>query len=181
MTTGDIEKLNVDVIAFTGHKSLLGPTGIGGLYIKESVTIKHTRAGGTGVKSAQRHHLEEYPYRLEYGTLNTVGIAGLYAGLNWVCKKGVENIHRHEMNLTRQLRDGLNGINNVITYCADDLTNHIGILSFNIKGFTGKAESTLESCSLYVNNFSEKAFKFERYSSFNLISSSFVSISDFFS
>lgn len=135
MTTGDIEKLNVDVIAFTGHKSLLGPTGIGGLYIKESVTIKHTRAGGTGVKSAQRHHLEEYPYRLEYGTLNTVGIAGLYAGLNWVCKKGIENIHRHEMNLTRQLRDGLNGINNVITYCADDLTNHIGILSFNIKGF----------------------------------------------
>jgi cysteine desulfurase/selenocysteine lyase len=131
----DIEEMNVDVIAFTGHKSLLGPTGIGGLYVKEDVVIKHTRAGGTGVKSAQRHHLEEYPYRFEYGTLNTIGIAGLNAGLKWVLKKGIENIHEHEMNLTRQLRDGLKKIDNVTVYCADDLTNHIGVLSFNINGF----------------------------------------------
>lgn len=131
----DIEELNVDVIAFTGHKSILGPTGIGGLYVKEDVVIKHSRAGGTGVKSAQRHHLEEYPYRLEYGTLNTIGIAGLHAGLSWVMEKGIDNIHQHEMNLTRQLRDGLSRIDNVITYCTDTLTNHLGILSFNIKGF----------------------------------------------
>jgi len=139
----DIEEMNVDVIAFTGHKSFLGPTGIGGLYVKEDVVIKHTRAGGTGVKSALRHHLEEYPYRLEYGTLNTVGIAGLYAGLNWVLEKGIENIHEHEMNLTRQFRDELNRIDNVITYCADDLTNHIGVLSFNIKGFESVDTGTI--------------------------------------
>jgi len=131
----DIEEQNVDIIAFTGHKSILGPTGIGGLYVKEDVVIKHTRAGGTGVKSAQRHHLEEYPYRLECGTLNTVGIAGLYAGLNWVLEKKIDHIHQHEMDLTRQLRDGLNQIDNVVTYCADTLDNHIGVLSFNIKGF----------------------------------------------
>jgi len=139
----DIEELKVDIIAFTGHKSLLGPTGIGGLYVKEGVVINHTRAGGTGVKSAQRHHLEEYPYRLEYGTLNTVGIAGLYAGLNWVIEKGIEQIHSHEMALTRQLRDGLDRIDNVITYCADDLTNHIGVLSFNIKGFEAVNTGTI--------------------------------------
>lgn len=139
----DIENLNVDVIAFTGHKSLLGPTGVGGLYVGDNVVIRHTRAGGTGVKSAQRHHLEEYPYRLEYGTLNTVGIAGLSAGLNWVLENGIDHIHNQEMVLTRQLRDGLNQIKNVTTYCADDLTNHISVLSFNINGFEAVNTGTI--------------------------------------
>jgi cysteine desulfurase family protein len=139
----DVEESNVDVIAFTGHKSLLGPTGIGGLYVREGVCIKHTRAGGTGVRSAQRHHLEEYPFRLEYGTLNIVGIAGLYAGLNWVLEKGVDQIHQHEMSLTRQLRDGLREIDNVVMYSADDLENHIGVLSFNINGFEAVNTGTI--------------------------------------
>jgi selenocysteine lyase/cysteine desulfurase len=139
----DIEQLNVDVVAFTGHKSMLGPTGIGGLYVNKNVLIHHTRAGGTGVRSAQRHHLDDYPYRLEYGTLNTLGIAGLNAGLNWVMEKGIDTIHQQEMKLTRQLRDGLNRIDNVITYCTDTLTNHIGILSFNIKGFEAANTGTL--------------------------------------
>lgn len=131
----DIEDACIDIIAFTGHKSLLGPTGIGGLYVNDDIVIQHTRAGGTGVKSAQRHHLEEYPYRLEYGTLNTVGIAGLYAGLSWVLEKGIHAIHEHEMALTRQLRDGLSQIDRVVVYCADDLCDHIGVLSFNVRGF----------------------------------------------
>ncbi len=139
----DIEDANVDVIAFTGHKSLLGPTGIGGLYVKDDVVIKHTRAGGTGVKSAERHHLEEYPYRLEYGTLNIVGIAGLYAGLKWLDEKGLETIHTHELKLTQKLLDGLNAIDKVVTYCSNDLTNHIGVLSFNLKGFEAVNTGTI--------------------------------------
>ncbi len=139
----DIQELNIDVIAFTGHKSLLGPTGIGGLYVEEDVVIKHTRTGGTGVKSAQKHHLEEYPYRLEAGTLNTVGIAGLYAGINWVMDQGIDKIHKHEMALTEQLRDGLDKIENVITYCSDDLANHIGVLSFNVQGFESVNTATI--------------------------------------
>lgn len=131
----DIEALDIDIIAFTGHKSLLGPTGIGGLYVKDEITIKHTRAGGTGVKSALRHHPEEYPYRLEYGTPNIIGIAGLHAGLSWVLEKGLDTIHQHEIDLTRQLRDGLQQIKNVTVYCARSLTDHIGVLSFNINGF----------------------------------------------
>jgi len=130
----DIEKMNIDVVAFTGHKSLLGPVGIGGLYVKEGIVIKHTRAGGTGVKSAVKSHLEEYPYRLEYGTMNVVGVAGLYAGMKWLQKKGIDKIHKEEMALTEQFRDGLKEIDNIITYCQDDLTNHIGVISFNIKG-----------------------------------------------
>lgn len=130
----DMEADNIDVIAFTGHKSLLGPTGIGGLYVREGVEIRHTRAGGTGVRSAVRTHLEEYPWRMEYGTGNILGIAGLNAGVKWVLKKGLHEIHEHEMHLTTLLRDSLAAINDVILYCQDDLTNHIAVLPFNING-----------------------------------------------
>lgn len=130
----DIEEMNVDVVVFTGHKSFLGPTGIGGLYVREGIEIRHTRAGGTGVRSAVRTHLDEYPFRLEYGTLNTLGVAGLHAALKWIKKKGLNNIHEQEMKLTAMLRDGLKNVEGVTLYCQDDLTDHISILLFNIDG-----------------------------------------------
>ena len=130
----DIEQFYIDVIAFTGHKSLLGPTGIGGLYVRDGVEIRHTRAGGTGVRSAVRMHLDEYPYRLEYGTGNVVGIAGLHAGLKWIEEKGMDQIHNHEMKLARMLRDGLCELDDVSLYCQDDLADHIAVISFNIDG-----------------------------------------------
>jgi len=128
----DIEQHHVDIVAFTGHKSLLGPTGIGGLYVREGIDIRHTRAGGTGVRSAHRMHLDEYPYRLEYGTGNVMGIAGLHAGLKWIKERGIDKICDHEMKLTRMLRDGLGELNGVSLYCQDDLTDHISVMSFNI-------------------------------------------------
>ncbi|THB65152.1 MAG: aminotransferase class V-fold PLP-dependent enzyme, partial [Desulfovibrio sp.] len=139
----DVGAMHIDVLAFTGHKSLLGPVGLGGMYVAEGVDIRHTRAGGTGVKSAVRHHLEEYPYRMEYGTLNIVGIAGLYAGLKWLLKKGVETIHLQEMELTRKFVQGLQAIPGVVTYCQDDLDNHIGVVSFNIEGFEAVNTGTI--------------------------------------
>lgn len=139
----DIKESLVDVIAFTGHKSLMGPTGIGGLYVREGIEIRFTRAGGTGVRSAQRTHLEEYPYRLEYGTPNIVGIAGLYAGVNWVKKQGIENIHEREMELLRKLRDGLREIQGVTLYCQDSLENHIAVMLFNIDGLEATEVATL--------------------------------------
>ncbi len=139
----DIEDLNIDVVAFTGHKSLLGPTGIGGLYVREGIEIRHTRAGGTGVRSAVRTHLEEYPYRLEYGTINTLGVAGLQAGLKWVQKKGIDAIHEHEMNLAAKLREGLKELDGVDLYCQDDLRNHIAVLSFNVKGLEALHTATM--------------------------------------
>ena len=139
----DIEQSNIDVVAFTGHKSLLGPTGIGGLYVKEGIEIRHTRAGGTGVRSADRMHLEEYPYRLEYGTGNVAGIAGLHAGLKWLEEKGIDQIHRQEMKLTRMLRDGLKTLDGVSLHCQEDLSDHIGVLSFNIDGMEALNTGTL--------------------------------------
>ncbi|MBS1226202.1 MAG: uncharacterized protein H6R32_136, partial [Candidatus Aminicenantes bacterium] len=139
----DMEAQCLDVVAFTGHKSLLGPTGIGGLYVREGVEIRHTRAGGTGVRSAVKAHLDEYPYRLEYGTPNVMGIAGLKAGLTWVNAKGVESIHREEMRLAGILLDGLKAIPRVVTYCLDSLEDHIAVLAFNIEGMDAADVGTM--------------------------------------
>jgi cysteine desulfurase/selenocysteine lyase len=133
----------LDVVAFTGHKSLLGPTGIGGLYVREGIEIRHTRAGGTGVRSAERPHLDEYPFRLEYGTPNTIGIAGLNAGLKWVLAKGLSAIHEHEMELAQTLRDGLAAIPGVILYCQENLADHIAVLAFNVKGMDAADVGTM--------------------------------------
>jgi cysteine desulfurase / selenocysteine lyase len=139
----DMEEQCLDVVAFTGHKSLLGPTGIGGLYVREGVEIRQTRAGGTGVRSAVRTHLEEYPYRLEYGTPNVVGIAGLNAGLKWLLARGPKAIHEHELNLTRMLRDGLRDIPGVTLYCMDDLADHISVMAFNVDGLEAADVGTM--------------------------------------
>jgi len=139
----DIEDMSVDVVAFTGHKSLLGPTGIGGLYVRKGIEIRHSRAGGTGVRSAVRTHLSEYPYRLEYGTLNTLGVAGLHAGVKWIKNKGLKTIHEHEMKLTTLLRDGLKEIDGVALYCQDDLANHISVLLFNVDGMEALNTGTI--------------------------------------
>ncbi|MCU0288193.1 MAG: aminotransferase class V-fold PLP-dependent enzyme [Acidobacteria bacterium] len=131
----DIEEQFIDVVVFTGHKSLFGPTGIGGLYVREGIEINFTRAGGTGVRSAVKSHLPEYPYRLEYGTLNSVGIAGLHAGVKWIEEKGIKSIHDQEMKLTSMMRDGLKNTEGITLYCLEDLEDHISILLFNIEGF----------------------------------------------
>jgi cysteine desulfurase family protein len=139
----DLEEQNLDIVAFTGHKSLLGPTGIGGLYVREGIEIRVKRAGGTGVRSAVRTHLFEYPYRLEYGTINSVGVAGLHTGVKWLEEKGIQNIHEHEMKLTKMLKDGLQDVEGVTLYCQDDLTGHIGIFLFNVDGFEALNVGTL--------------------------------------
>lgn len=139
----DVESMALDVVAFTGHKSLMGPTGIGGLYVREGVEIRHTRAGGTGVRSAQRAHLDEYPYRLEYGTPNLLGIAGLHAGVTWLLQRGATAIHEQEMRLITRLRDGLRGLDGVELYCQDDLSRHIGVLACNVTGFEAADVGTL--------------------------------------
>jgi cysteine desulfurase family protein len=131
----DMVAMGIDVVVFTGHKCLMGPTGIGGSYVMEGVPVKYTRYGGTGVRSAQQTHLEEFPYRLECGTLNLVGVAGLNAGVKWVLEQGIESLHHKEIMLWDKLRLGLQKIPNVITYCADDIYNQNPVLSFNIKGF----------------------------------------------
>jgi len=132
----NMKEMNVDVLAFTGHKSLMGATGIGGLCVRNYVDIRHTRAGGTGVRSAFPFHLDEYPFRMEYGTPNVVGIASLWAGQEWIEEQGgVEKIHTQEMKLAQKLLDGFRQIDGVITYCCENLENHLSTITINVDGY----------------------------------------------
>ncbi len=131
----DAGSMNIDVVCFTGHKSLFGPTGTGGMYVGEHVEIWPCRSGGTGVKSALKTQVREYPWRMEFGTLNTMGIAGLLAGQRWIASRGgVRAVYDEEMTLARRLEDGLAAIDNVTLYCADMEHDHLPVLAFNIDG-----------------------------------------------
>jgi cysteine desulfurase family protein len=132
----DMQRMNIDVVAFTGHKSLLGPMGIGGLCVGPGVEIPHSRAGGTGVDSAHRRHLDAYPYRLEYGTPNMMGIAGLAKGLAYIEEQGgVAAVHRKEMELARILWEGLRAIDGVTLYGATSLEDRTPVFAFNLRGY----------------------------------------------
>jgi len=131
----NIEDMNIDALAFTGHKSLLGPTGIGGLYVSENVNVKATRSGGTGIASAYPLQVEEYPYHLEVGTLNLLGIAGLNLAQDYIQRKGIENIYDHEMKLLERLYSGLKEIDKVRIYGLEPGNKgRLPVLSFNIEG-----------------------------------------------
>jgi cysteine desulfurase family protein len=130
----DIDAMGIDILAFTGHKSLLAPTGIGGLYVREGVSIRATRFGGTGVNSVDPYHLEEYPYRLESGTSNVLGIAGLHFAQSYIAKRGVEKIYRHEMELFAKLQEGLAAIEGVTLHGTTSLQDRLPVLSFTVAG-----------------------------------------------
>ncbi|HUK64683.1 MAG TPA: aminotransferase class V-fold PLP-dependent enzyme, partial [Dongiaceae bacterium] len=130
----DVEAMGIGVLAFTGHKSLLGPTGTGGLYVREDVEIRHTRFGGTGVHSAYPYHLDEYPYRLEAGTGNLLGIAGLYFAQQYLARRGTGAIYRHEMELFARLQAGLEAIDGVTLHGTTSLEQRLPVLSFTLAG-----------------------------------------------
>ncbi|HUX08186.1 MAG TPA: aminotransferase class V-fold PLP-dependent enzyme [Acidobacteriota bacterium] len=128
----DVEAMNVDALAFTGHKSLLGPTGIGGVWVREGIDIRATRAGGTGVRSAYPMHLDEFPYRLEVGTCNLFGIAALHYAQEYIAERGLDNIHKHEMELFRRLYEGISEIEGVTIYGPATAEGRLPVLSFNV-------------------------------------------------
>jgi len=139
----DVGAMNIDVLCFTGHKSLFGPTGTGGMYISEHVDIRSCRAGGTGVMSALKSQPEEYPWRMEFGTVNLMGVAGLLAAQRWIAGRGgVEAIFEHEMAHARRLRDGLACVEGVRLYCADMDHDHLPVFVFNIDGLPADQAGT---------------------------------------
>lgn len=139
----DMQAMKIDAVVFTGHKCLMGPTGIGGMCVGKEVQIRTTRFGGTGVRSAVRTHLDEYPFRLEAGTLNLVGVAGLSAGLDFIEEKGIESLRDHEMSLYTRLMEGLAEIPSVISYCAESAENHLPVVSVNVRNFLAGDVGTL--------------------------------------
>ena len=109
----DLPGLGVDVIAFTGHKGLLGPQGTGGLWVREGLEVDPLICGGTGGDSRKREMPSTMPDHLEAGTGNSPGLAGLLAGCEFVRSRGVGQIHESEMALKMRLRDGLESLKGV--------------------------------------------------------------------
>src|SRR5262245_52494658 len=103
----DVQAVNVDLLAFPGHKSLYGPTGSGALYVGRRAKVKAWREGGTGGDSSSETQPNLYPYFLEGGTPNVLGVAGLDAGIHFVMEKGVEQLHRQEIAMTQRLAERL--------------------------------------------------------------------------
>jgi selenocysteine lyase/cysteine desulfurase len=126
---------NISFLCFTGHKGLFGPSGTGGICIADDAQIRGTIYGGTGVRSAEPYHLEEFPYRLEAGTLNLAGIAGLNAGLGWIKSKGIENIYAHEMALLEMLQTGLESIPGITIWGTRNLKNRVATLSITVANY----------------------------------------------
>jgi len=138
-----MREMNIDVLAFTGHKCLMGSMGIGGLCVRKHVEIRLTRSGGTGVRSKEPFHLDEYPWRLEYGTPNMVGVAALWAGQDWLDAEGLANIHAREMKLAARLVEGLRAIDGVEVYCCQSLEHHLPTVSMNVRGLEADEVGTL--------------------------------------
>jgi cysteine desulfurase/selenocysteine lyase len=134
---------NISFLSFTGHKGLFGPTGTGGICVADDAEITGTIYGGTGVRSAVPYHLEEYPYRLEAGTQNLCGIAGLRAGLCWVMEKGMDNIYAHEMKLFETLQNGLMEIPGVKIWGTKKLTNRVATLSVTLENYDAQDVGTI--------------------------------------
>ncbi len=125
----------VDLLAFPGHKSLLGPTGTGGLYVGERADVGVWREGGTGAESASAEQPAELPHRLEAGTPNVAGIAGLCEGLKFITEKGMDAILAHERRLLAALIEGLQGDERFTLYGSPDVNRRMPTLALNIKGW----------------------------------------------
>jgi len=130
----DAPSLGIDLLAVPGHKGLMGPAGIGCLYVRDGLQLEPLMYGGTGTRSESDLPPAEMPERLESGTLNTPGIAGLQAGIEWLQATGLEAIRSHEQQLLQALVSGLQRIDGVVVHGPDHLHGHGGALSFTCRG-----------------------------------------------
>lgn len=133
----DVQALDIDLLAFTGHKGLYGPTGTGGLIISSQVDesmIQAVFAGGTGSRSEFEEQPEMLPDKFEYGTGNSIGIAGLGASVRYVLDRGIDAIRAHEVALTRTLVDGLRAISGVTVYGPENVEQRTATLSISVAG-----------------------------------------------
>jgi cysteine desulfurase / selenocysteine lyase len=133
----DVLRSGIDLLAFTGHKELLGPTGTGGLVINQNVDISLFEPlvfGGTGSRSDSELQPEDLPDKFESGTANLMGIAGLSAGLSWINQRGLDSIRQHARRLRAALIEGLSVIPGVRVYGRQKAEDALAIVSFIIQG-----------------------------------------------
>ncbi|NLB41914.1 MAG: aminotransferase class V-fold PLP-dependent enzyme [Clostridiales bacterium] len=129
----DLSKLPVDMMAFPGHKGLLGPQGTGGLYIHPNINLRTIRQGGTGSQSESLYQPDMLPDKFESGTLNTPGIAGLGAGIKRILREGQSKMLSHERRLGKLFLEALSHIKGIKIYDPCDVSKQTGIVSVNLK------------------------------------------------
>jgi selenocysteine lyase/cysteine desulfurase len=130
----DMQKQHIAVLCFTGHKGLMGPQGTGGLCIAPGISIRPLMQGGTGVRSYEEQQPEEYPEHLEAGTLNTPGLAGLAAAVDFLQGTGLAAIHAQELALTRRFRQAVSGLPGAVVY-GDFSGDRAPIVALNLRGW----------------------------------------------
>ena len=129
-----MEDMGVHLLAFTGHKGLMGPQGTGGLCVAPGVELRPLLSGGTGVRSFEEGQPEEYPEHLEAGTLNGHGLAGLGAAAGFILETGVDAIHAHERALTERFVQGLQELDGVAVY-GDFSGDRAPVVALNLEGW----------------------------------------------
>ena len=132
--TIDMKKYNISFLAVPGHKGLLGPQGTGALLLNSDIEVKQLKEGGTGSQSASLDHPNFYPDKLEAGTHNLPGIAGLNAGLKYILKRGTESIYSHEKNLLDIFITELKKNPKIKIYGPESIEDRIGVVPINIEG-----------------------------------------------
>ena len=142
----DVQEMNIDILCFTGHKSLLGPQGTGGMYVKSGVTVLPLLSGGSGVQSYSKKQPSDMPTALEAGTLNGHGIAGLNAAIEYIERTGLDVIREKEQKLMWRFYEGVKDITNVKIYGDFSVENRAAIVSLNI----GDYDSADVSDELFV-------------------------------
>ena len=130
-----MEDMGVDVLCFTGHKGLMGPQGTGGLCIREGIEIRPFKVGGSGVQSYRKEQPEEYPTRLEAGTLNSHGLMGLSAALDFIQEIGLETIAAHERAMMTRFYEGVRGIEGVTVYGDFSSDGRTAVVALNIRDY----------------------------------------------
>lgn len=128
----DVQKMGIDVLCFTGHKSLYGPQGTGGIYVRDGIKIRPLKRGGSGIDTYNHNHPEQMPTALEAGTLNGHGIAGLNAALKYVEEKGIDAIREIALQRAWQFYDGIKEIPGVTIYGDFSKRERCPIVSFNL-------------------------------------------------
>ena len=135
-----MEQMNIDILCFTGHKGLMAPQGTGGLCFREGLEIRPFKVGGSGVHSDEKEQPADYPTRLEAGTLNGHGIAGLSAALDYLKEVGIEAIRDHEMALMNRFYEGVKNMEGVTVY-GDFERERTAVVTLNIRDFYSSAVS----------------------------------------
>lgn len=143
----NVQEMNIDILCFTGHKSLLGPQGTGGIYVREGVMVHPLKTGGSGILTYSRKHPDQMPTALEAGTLNAHGIAGLNAALGYLQNTGMDVIRKKEQDLMWRFYEGVKGIPGVKLYGDFSTKNRCPIVALNL----GEYDSAQVSDELAVS------------------------------